>query len=97
MRAVSVSDARTHLSALLRDIRGGHTVIITNRGTPVALLTAVPPVRAAQAAALGLAQRGRLRRPGTEASLRWLDPPRVMPTSGQSAVAVLLDERECNW
>ncbi len=96
MRTVSVSDAKNNLSALLREIRGGRTVIITDRGTPVARLSAVPRVRGVPAAAIELAQRGRLRLPDSAPSLDWLDAPRIAPVGGQSAVAALLEERASN-
>ena len=53
MRTVSVSEAKNSLSALLREIRGGATVIITDRGVPVARL--LPPLsgRGLPASAIG--------------------------------------------
>lgn len=60
MRTVSVSEAKNSLSALLREIRGGATVVITDRGVPVARL--LPPLsgRGLPARAIDLAQQGRL-------------------------------------
>jgi len=36
MKTVSVSDAKNGLSALLREVRGGATIVITDRGVPIA-------------------------------------------------------------
>ncbi len=40
MQTVSVHEAKTHLSKLLRNVSNGEEVIITNGGKPVAKLTA---------------------------------------------------------
>ena len=60
MRYVSISDAKNGLSALVREIRGGATVVITDRGVPVAKLAAISPSTGVSAGAIELAQRGRL-------------------------------------
>jgi len=41
MRQVSVGEARTHLSRLLRDVELGETVVITRNGRPLARLVPV--------------------------------------------------------
>lgn len=40
---VNVLDAKNRLSQLIRQVRAGEEVVIANRGTPVARLTAVDP------------------------------------------------------
>jgi prevent-host-death family protein len=45
MKTVSVLEAKTHLSALLKEVRDGGEVVITRRGEPVARLSAVAPAR----------------------------------------------------
>jgi antitoxin (DNA-binding transcriptional repressor) of toxin-antitoxin stability system len=76
MKSVSVSEAKDSLNALLRDIRGGATIIITDRGIPVARLTATVAAHGLPAAALDLAQHGRLVLPERQPSAKWLDMPR---------------------
>ena len=47
MRQVTVREAKTHLSRLLREIAGGQDVVITRWGRPVARLVPIqeaPPV-----------------------------------------------------
>ena len=41
MREVGAFEAKTHLSALLEEVAGGETVVITKRGNPVARLVPV--------------------------------------------------------
>lgn len=43
MKTVSVLQAKTHLSALLEQVRAGEEVVITRRGEPIARLSAVAP------------------------------------------------------
>ena len=47
VETVSVHEAKTHLSRLLQQVAEGREVVITNRGKPVARLTALaePPPR----------------------------------------------------
>lgn len=46
MKSVSVLEAKTHLSALLEQVRvSGEAVVITRRGQPIARLSAVAPAR----------------------------------------------------
>ena len=41
MKIVSAADANRHFSQILRDLRGGETVVVTSRGKPVARIEAV--------------------------------------------------------
>jgi len=43
MKQVGVSEAKTHLSRLLREVELGQTVVITRNGSPVAQLVPVAP------------------------------------------------------
>lgn len=56
MREISVSKAKTHLSALLDEVARGEVIVITKRGCPMAWLTPpeVPDRRSAIAAAATL-------------------------------------------
>ncbi len=42
MSQVSVREARNNLSQLIRDVQAGDEVVISNHGTPVARLVAIP-------------------------------------------------------
>ena len=94
--ALSVSAAKNTLSALLRKVRAGSTITITDRGVPVARL--VPPVAPGPGIPprfIELAQRGTLKLPDVEPTGEAPGdvprPPRL--ANGASAVAALLDER----
>ncbi|GAB5602921.1 hypothetical protein FJNA_14460 [Thermus sp. FJN-A] len=58
MRVVSVSEAKNHLSELLRQVRKGEEVFILDRGVPVAR----PSPALGPGTLLGLERQGLLRR-----------------------------------
>lgn len=93
MKSVPVTEAKNNLSALLREVRGGSTILITDRGIPVAQLSSPASTDGISASAVDLAQRGRLVLPQREPSGAWLSLPAARPTGGASAVAALLAER----
>ncbi|MEP7344647.1 MAG: type II toxin-antitoxin system prevent-host-death family antitoxin [Gemmatimonadaceae bacterium] len=94
MKSVSVSDAKNNLSAILREVRGGATILITDRGLTVARLSPPAAARGIPAAAVELAQRGRLVLPERQPTAKWLDLPRPKARGKASALRALLDERD---
>jgi prevent-host-death family protein len=95
MRSVSVSWAKNNLSAILREIRGGASVMITDHGLPVARLAPPGSTRGIPPGAIELAQRGLLVLPDREPGAGWArDLPRPVVAGGRSAVAALLADRE---
>ncbi|MGH9104147.1 MAG: type II toxin-antitoxin system Phd/YefM family antitoxin [Acidimicrobiales bacterium] len=94
MRVASVSEARNTLSALLDLVRAGQTVLIVDRGTPVARLEAVSPSRDPGARLDRLERSGVVRR-GTGGSPAALGgpPPGLVPGNGTAALDALAEER----
>jgi prevent-host-death family protein len=92
MKRATVTEAKNGLSALLDRVKAGETILITERGVPVARLEPTSPVdwdaRLARLEREGLVRRGIGRIP------RWIidEPPPRMP-EGVSAVGYLLEER----
>lgn len=98
MKKVSISYAKAHLSALLKRVREGQTVLITDRGTPVARLEPISEVDW-DARMRSLAERGLVKLP--KVPLTWerfeaLPPAPTLPP-GISAVDYLIAEREQGW
>jgi len=93
MKSVSVSDAKNSLSALLQEVRGGASIVITDRGVPVARLAPLDTPPGLPPGAIELAQRGRLVLPGSAPEAAWLRLPIGEPSDGASAVHALLAER----
>ncbi|MEP6833307.1 MAG: type II toxin-antitoxin system prevent-host-death family antitoxin [Gemmatimonas sp.] len=94
MKTISLSEAKNSLSALVREIRGGSSIVITDRGVPVAQLTPVGRAVGVSPSAIELAQQGRLRLPAAESNVSWRNLPIAQPKNGASAVAMLLAERD---
>ena len=96
MKSVSISEAKNRLSALIDQIGHGETVVITDRGRPVAKLASLADERGGESHGrlARLEREGVLRRghsPGPAAVL--LRPP-PRPTTDASIVQAVLDERD---
>lgn len=91
---MSVSSAKNNLSALLREVREGRSVIITDRGVVVARLVPPPAMRGVSPQAVELAQRRLLTLPDKAPSTEWLRTEWPRANGKASAVKALLDERE---
>lgn len=94
MKKASLTETKNNLSALVDQVRQGETVLILDRGRPVARLESVlegevdPQGRFAR-----LERQGVLRRPKRRRSATWRRTPPPRPARGASALAALLDER----
>ena len=98
-RAVSVSYAKNNLSALLRRVRAGQSVTITDRGVPVARLVAPPSTAGIPPHFIEMAQRGLLKLPDREPTTDWLKGPLPVigdPTKSE-VVEQLLEDRRAGW
>jgi prevent-host-death family protein len=93
MRSESISSAKNRLSALIKEVQGGESVLITDRGVPVAQLVPVKAGRGVPARVIALAQQGLARLPERPPSAKWLDLPRPKLRPGPSPVEGLLAER----
>jgi prevent-host-death family protein len=95
MKKASITEAKNHLSALIDGLKGGASVLIVDRGRPVARLE--PVTGTAKSAADGRLSRlirdGVIRPARTSLSkaLFQEEPPR--PRDNVSVVAALLEER----
>lgn len=93
MRSESISSAKNRFSTLLKEVQSGESVLITDRGVPVARLVPVRLGRGVPARVIGLAQRGLARLPERPPSAKWLDLPRPKLGPGPSPVDGLIAER----
>jgi prevent-host-death family protein len=96
MRTASITEAKNQLSALLDVVKAGETVVILDRGVPVARLE---PAASAKDDDDG--RIARLQRAGTMSSAprtplppEFFDQPLPKMREGYSAVEALLQERE---
>lgn len=98
MKTASISYAKAHLSALLDRVRNGQTVIITDRGTPVARLEPVAHVDL-DAHLRALVESGRAKAPKVPLTIERFDalPPPLKVRPGTSLLDALLADREEGW
>lgn len=95
MKSVSVSYAKNNLSALLRKVRAGQDVTITDRGLPVARLVAPAPTAGIPPRFIEMAQRGIIKLPDKQPTSDWTweKLPVVGDPTTNAAVEALLEER----
>lgn len=94
MKRVELTETRNNFSDLVDQVRQGETILILDRGVPVARLASVFDSETASEGRLARLERQGLVRRGENKKLRKIfgeRPPR--PESGASAVDALLDER----
>jgi prevent-host-death family protein len=97
MKASTITEAKSGLSALIDRVRAGETVLITDRGVPVARLepvsTSADPVGRVERLT-----RAGLMRPGTGVpSEDLLAEPVTHAPRGVSLVDLVIDERRSSW
>jgi prevent-host-death family protein len=95
MKKASISQAKNQLSALLEKVRHGETVLITDRGRPVARLEPVSSETNAEleAAIKELERAGVVRRPREKVNTDLLLQDPSPAPGGASALQALLEER----
>lgn len=94
MRSASVSEAKNKLSALLDEVKAGETVVITDRGRPVARLERIPSAVDREGRLARLERAGLLRRGTGDARAVLARPPVTMtPAAGRTAIEVIVEER----
>jgi prevent-host-death family protein len=94
MKMASITEAKNGLSALIDRVKRGATILIVDRGRPVARLEPVNELASDDASRLDRLVRDGLVRPARAATSRALittAPPK--PAKGSSVVRALLDER----
>ncbi|MBA2299739.1 MAG: type II toxin-antitoxin system Phd/YefM family antitoxin [Chloroflexi bacterium] len=96
MKRATVTEAKNGLSALLDRVKAGETILITDRGRPVARLVRADTADDTEGRLARLERAGILRR-GKGDIRRILDRPLVQTIGGASVVELVLDERESGW
>jgi prevent-host-death family protein len=91
MKRATITETKNQLSAVLDRVRAGETVLILDRGRPIAR---IEPVADGDAILARLERGGILRAARGRLSRRFLDAPPPAAARGASALDALLDERE---
>ncbi len=94
MRVASVTEAKNRLSALLDEVRAGESILIVDRGIPVAWLESAAERPDDDDGRLArLARSGAVRPARGAFALELLAHPAPRPSAGASVVDALLEER----
>jgi len=94
MRYESISLVKNNLSAIIREVQQGETIVITDRGRPVARLEPMGDLDPNDARLKALVDDGLISLPRKPADASVLDLPMPSVVAGPSAVDYLLEERE---
>lgn len=94
MKRASITEAKNHLSALIDRVRHGETVVIEDRGVPVARLESVLSRRAdTEGRVERLARQGLVRTPTAAPPKKLLATPPPQPLGGARLSEALIAER----
>jgi len=100
MRNASVSVAKAELSALLREVKRGERVIITDRGVPVAALVPAKEVLGEDERMAELVRRGIVippKEPLTQEAIDFILRPKPDEPRESGVLAALLAERASGY
>ena len=94
MLVATITEAKNRLSALIDHVRGGESVLIVDRGIPVARLESAVSADADPAGRIARLERAGAVRPARRPpAIEVLSSRPPSPRPGASAVAALLEER----
>ena len=91
MEKATISELKNRLSAYLRKVRAGASILILDRDMPVAKLERVAQTEGRDDRLVRLERAGLVRRPKSPLSLKALRLP--VPKSRKSVARVLIEER----
>ncbi len=95
MKTATVTEAKNGLSALLDRVKAGESVVITERGVPVAVLEPAPGRVDLGERIARLERTGAIRAPRSRSGLeRVLHTPPPRLDRDADAVAIVIEERE---
>lgn len=93
MTTATITEAKNRLSALIDRVRAGESILILDRGVPVARLDPVASAIDQTGRVRRLQRSGIVRAGEGDTPLELLHMPPPVLAAGASATAVLLDER----
>ena len=93
MKTATVTEAKNGLSALLKNVQRGETVLITDRGVPIARIEPVSSPDDSTGRLERLVRAGIIRPGNGEVPARILAGPTVKASNGGNVLDSLLEER----
>lgn len=97
MKRATITEAKNGLSALIDRVRAGESILITDRGVPVARLEPASATSLDDEGRLARLERAGIIRRG-HGDPRWiLDRPPTPTTDGRPISDLVIEERESGW
>jgi prevent-host-death family protein len=93
MVVATITEAKNQLSALIDQVRAGESILIVDRGTPVARLESAVSAPDAEGRVARLERSGAVRSARKPPAIELVSTKPPGPLNGASAVAALLEER----
>ena len=98
MKSTTITEAKNGLSALIDRVRAGESIVITDRGLPVAVLEPATTLVDVEDRIAKLERAGIVRGPKGGRSIReLLDTPPAKLSRDVDVVAMVVEERESGW
>jgi prevent-host-death family protein len=97
MRRASISEVKNGLSAFIDRVRAGETILITDRGIPVARIEPVERSNDPEGRLERLVRAGIVRPPAERLPRAILDEPPPRLTRDVDVVEIVLEERRSGW
>ena len=97
MKRATITEAKNGLSALIDQVRAGETILITDRGVPVARLEPASAMTGDDDGRIERLVRAGLATRGSGDFTEFLRRAPVATIDGASVVELVLEERESGW
>ena len=97
MESASISEVKNGLSAIIDRVKGGESIVVTDRGIPVAVIEPVSGRIDIDDRLARLERAGVIRRGAGPLPMELLRTPGPTPRDGASVVDALLEERRSGW
>ena len=97
MNTATITEAKNRLSALIDRVKGGESILILDRGVPVARLEPVSAYSDATGRLSRLERAGVMKIGAAPPPLELLRSPAPTLAPGASSVQVLIGERRAGW
>lgn len=97
MKRATVTQAKNGLSALLDRVKAGESILITDRGVPVARLEPATTINDDDEGRLSRLERAGVITRGTGDFTAFLERVPVETLDGRGIVDLVLEERESGW
>ena len=97
METATITEVKNGLSAYIDRVRAGETILVTDRGIPVAVLEPVTGLEHPDLQLLALERKGLIRRGHGPVPDHLLTSPGPRLPDGVSIVEGFLEERESGW